>query len=258
MTLLFLLVNELGRLSLFFLYLITSSGPAKVHERCDLLSFYFNLNVWNTDWQRQIRKPRFFSGLCVHFSLYLSIRKVAAEAGFNKLTNMYLKNIHTVISVFFLFTCLSCEKDEHQDIPVQLSIEHIFEPVITDMTSSSPISLPDGISSNISLINSQQELIRNISSDIIEETPLYENINYESHSLLSLKFRSFYKPHKIEYKIYKNSNGQISIRQVFFVSGSIYTNGYFIMSNFVTEKLNANDKISFEQSFSFEETTPLE
>ncbi len=171
---------------------------------------------------------------------------------------MYLKYIYIVILPIFLFTCLSCNKDEHEDIPVQLSIERIFEPVITDMTSSSPICLPDGINSNITLINSQQELIRNIPSEIIEESPLYEDINYESHSLLSLKFRSFYKPHKIEYKIYKNSDGQISIRQMFFVSGSIYTNGYFIMSNFVTEKLNANDKISFEQSFSFEETTPLE
>ena len=83
---------------------------------------------------------------------------------------MYLKYIYIVILPIFLFTCLSCNKDEHEDIPVQLSIERIFEPVITDMTSSSPICLPDGINSNITLINSQQELIRNIPSEIIEET----------------------------------------------------------------------------------------
>lgn len=162
---------------------------------------------------------------------------------------MYCKNICIAIFSLALFICSSCQKEDEPNTPIRLSIEHVFEPFITGMDSSSPISLPGNVYTEIAIINSHQELIDKIPSDIIEGNSLYENIDYDSNSLLSVKFRCFYKPDKIEYKIYRNDDDQISIGQLIYVSEPLNVNGYFVLSNLVTEKLNANDQISFTQSF---------
>lgn len=157
-----------------------------------------------------------------------------------------------VIVFLILFTCLSCEKNEEDNVPVQLSVTYVFAPIITDMTDSSPIHLPDGINYEVTIINSEQELVDSLSSDIIASDILYNDIDYINSSLLSLRFRSFYKPNKIEYKIFKDNNGQIAIKQILNVSDSLRVEGYFIMSNLIIDRLSEHDKISFEQSFAFE------
>lgn len=162
---------------------------------------------------------------------------------------MRYKNFYIAIFSLVLFACSSCQKDDEPNPPIRLSIEHIFEPFITNMDSSSPICLPNEVYTEISIINSQQELIDKIPSDIIDGSSLYKNIDYDRNSLLSVKFRCFYKPDKIEYKIYRNDDNQISIGQLIFVSEPLHVDGYFVMSNLVTEKLNSTDQISFMQSF---------
>lgn len=161
----------------------------------------------------------------------------------------YLKNI----TLFFLFMCFSCKEEEYRVTPEQLPVEHIFEPVITDMVSSSPLYLPDEIYCKATIINSRQELFDYLPLDIIEDTLQYEDINYSRCSLISMKFRCFYKPYKIEYKVYKKDDEHILIRQMVYTTDSLYINGFYIMSNLIAQKLNADIDISVEQGYSFEE-----
>lgn len=169
-----------------------------------------------------------------------------------------MKNIYFFILSLFLFACFSCEEEERGIIPSRISVKHMFDPVITEMTSSSPICLPDGISFESNIINSKQELTDYIPSDIIKQSLSYENIDFANSSLLSLKFRAFYKPYKIEYKISKSEEGQVFVKQMFFVVEPMHVSGYFVMSNLVTDKLDENDKISFEQSFTFVDSESID
>ena len=67
-----------------------------------------------------------------------------------------------------------------------------------------------------------------------------------------MKIRTFYKPNKIEYKIYKDVNGNISIVQQLYVTNELNTKGYYTMSNIVTSKIDEKSTISLSQSFYFE------
>ena len=165
---------------------------------------------------------------------------------------MHINCKYVVVIFLILFTCFSCEKNEENNVPVRLSVGHVFVPVITDMIGSSPIHLPDGIYHEATIINSEEELINTLPSDIIASDTLYDSINYTNHSLLSLTFRSFYKPNNIEYKTYKDSDGRVEIKQILSVSDSLHVEGYFVMSNLIIDRLSKQDKISFEQSFFFE------
>lgn len=168
---------------------------------------------------------------------------------------MHTNHKYIVIAFLTLFACFSCAESEENDVPAQLSVEHVFAPLVTDMTSSSPIHLPDGVYHEITIINSEQEAADNLPSGTTESDTLYNNINYTDNSLLSLKFRSFYKPNKIEYRIFKDHEGQVAIKQMLHVSDSLHIKGYFIMSNLITDKLSKHDKISIEQSYFFEQET---
>ena len=66
------------------------------------------------------------------------------------------------------------------------------------------------------------------------------------------QIRTFYKPNKIEYKIYKDVNGNISIVQQLYVTNELNTKGYYTMSNIVTSKIDEKSTISLSQSFYFE------
>lgn len=153
--------------------------------------------------------------------------------------------------LFFLFICFSCKEEEYCVTPDPLTVEHTFEPVITDMISSSPLYLPGEIYCKATIINSRQELFDYLPLDIIEDTLQYEDIDYSCSSLISMKFRCFYKPYKIEYKVYKNDDEHILIRQMVYTTDSLYIDGFYIMSNLITQKLDVD--ISVEQGYSFEE-----
>lgn len=165
---------------------------------------------------------------------------------------MHINNKYIVVTFLFLFIFFSCEKKEESNVSVQLSLKYVFVPFITDMVGSSPIKLPNGINYEATIINSEQELIDYLPSDIIESDVSYNDINYTKNSLLSLKFRSFYKPNKIEYRIFKESDGKIIIKQMINVSDSIRIEGYFFMSNLIIDRLSKNNKIYLEQSLFFE------
>lgn len=162
---------------------------------------------------------------------------------------------HKCIVVIFLIlsSFFSCEKNEEDNNLVQLSVKHVFAPIITDMIGSSPIHLPDGINYEATIIKSEHELVDSLPSVIIASDILYNDIDYTKSSLISLKFRSFYKPNKIEYKIFKDNNGQVAIKQVLHVLDSLHLKGYFVMSNLIIDRLSEHDEISFEQSFAFEQ-----
>lgn len=166
---------------------------------------------------------------------------------------MHINNKCIIVIFLILFTCLSCEKNEEDNCLVQLSVKYVFAPIITDMIGSSPIHLPDGINYEATIINSEQELVDSLPTAIIASDISYNDIDYTKNSLLSLKFRSFYKPNKIEYRILKDCNSQVAIKQILHVSDSLCIEGYFIMSNLIIDRLSEHDKISFEQSFSFEQ-----
>ncbi len=163
---------------------------------------------------------------------------------------MNLKSL--LIILFSLFTFLSCEEEEQHDVFTKVPIEKVFDPIITDMVSSSPIEIPNGLSYNYKIINSKNELSNYIPLDIIENPTSYDNIDYNIYSLISLKIRTFYKPNKIEYKIYKDVNGNISIVQQLYVTNELNTKGYYTMSNIVTSKIDEKSTISLSQSFYFE------
>ncbi len=110
---------------------------------------------------------------------------------------MNLKSL--LIILFSLFTFLSCEEEEQHDVFTKVPIEKVFDLIITDMVSSSPIEIPNGLSYNYKIINSKNELSNYIPLDIIENPTSYDNIDYNIYSLISLKIRTFYKPNKIEY-----------------------------------------------------------
>ena len=166
---------------------------------------------------------------------------------------MHVNQKYIFVIFLILFTCFSCEKNEENNEYVQLSVKHIFVPIITDMIGSSPIYLPDGINYEAAIINSEQELVDSLPSEIITTDISYNNIDYTNSSLLSLKIRSFYKPNKIEYKIIKDCNDLVTIKQILYVSETLHPEGYFVMSNLIIDRLSKQDKISFEQSFCFEQ-----
>ena len=146
---------------------------------------------------------------------------------------MNLKSL--LIIVFSLFAFISCEEEEQHDVFTKVPIEKVFDPIITDMVSSSPIEIPNGLSYNYKIINSKNELSNYIPLDIIENSTSYKNIDYNTHSLLSLKIRLFYKPNKIEYQIHKDEYGNISIVQQLHVTNKLNTKGYYVMSNPLAE-----------------------
>ncbi len=168
------------------------------------------------------------------------------------------KNICKVILFLLLFTCLSCGKEEVRNTSIKILVKHVFAPFVTNTGPSSPIDWPGSASSEIKIINSQQEFINNIPSEVIKEDSCIRNINYNSNSLISIKYLSNYKPDKIEYKISKNEENDISIMQNIYVTEPLYVYGYYIMSNVVTEKLDTYNKITMMQSYRFNETAETE
>ncbi len=162
------------------------------------------------------------------------------------------------IVILLSILCFSCGDDEPDDKPVNIPVGHVFEPVVTDMVSSSVISLPYGVSFDYAVINSLEELHNRIPSDIIASNPQYENIDYADSSLVSLKFRCFYKPEYIEYKISRDREGQVNAGQIIHFTEPLHVEGYFVMSNLVTEKIASDDKISLWQSFSCDTVTKHE
>lgn len=165
---------------------------------------------------------------------------------------MIPKHLFIFIASLVLFACLSCEREE-RFVPLErVEVKQVFEPVITDMDDSSPIRLPDKTYLETSLINSTQELIDKLPFSIIDDPTMYKDIDFNSSSLLSLKFRSFYKPYKIDYKIEKNSNGQIEVHQRLYTKEPMHIDGYYVMSNLIIDKTITYDTICLTQAYSFE------
>lgn len=160
------------------------------------------------------------------------------------------KTIHYLLSAVLL-ACWGCEGNENEDLQAQPSVEYIFEPVVTEMAPSSAIALPDGTDLETSVINSEQELRASLPSDVLQSASAYENLDFSGSSLLSLKFRSYYKPEFITYQIVRDGEGQIILQQQIFVCEPLHIEGYFVLSNLATSKLNTGAEPVLEQKITF-------
>lgn len=160
---------------------------------------------------------------------------------------MLFKRFATAVLLSALFICVSCEK-EHFDVQTKIPVQCIYEPIITEMTSSSVIALPSGTNMVIKVINSKEELEEYLPREILDAHPLYEDIDFDNSSFVSLTTRQFYKPYNIQYEIVKNSETDFTLTQIIYHTGELYPQGYFIMSNFVIDKINADSKIKYWQA----------
>ncbi len=157
-----------------------------------------------------------------------------------------------IIALLLLLACMSCNNhEEPNDETEQVRISYVFDPFITEMDSSSIISLPIGVIEKGIIINSTKELVRQVPSEVLESDSMYENIDFSDKSMLSLTFRFFYMPDKLEYRrIYKDEDGTLTVNQLFYVSSELQPEGYFIMSNAIIEKVD-NTNIYLTQSVDF-------
>lgn len=147
-----------------------------------------------------------------------------------------------------LFLFASCEEEGNHDVQTKIPVQCIFEPIITDMVESSIIAFPLEKSLEIRVINSKEELHGYMPREILEAHPLYEDVNFNSSSLISLTTRAFYKPYNIQYTIVKNSEGVFVVTQNLYYTSEFYEQGYFVMSNFVIDKINSDSKIEYLHS----------
>ena len=184
----------------------------------------------------------------------VSLKKYRENVIGKSMTNsMCLRKNPCFLLLFILIIFQGCNKQETYDEQrVRLPVEYVFDPFITDMSSSSIIALPGGVYFEGKAINSTPELIEHVPSSVIASSPLYKEINYSTNSLLSLKSLLFYYPDKLEYKVHRKENGEVVVTQIIYASKPMDLNGYFVMSNLVTSKIMKNEKISLEQSLSFD------
>ncbi len=157
-----------------------------------------------------------------------------------------------IIALMLLPVCMSCNNhEEPYDGTKQVRIDYVFEPFITEMDSSSIISLPIGVITKGIIINSTKELVRQVPSEVLDSDSIYENIDFSEKSMLSLTFRLFYMPDKLEYRrIYKEEDGTLTVNQLFYVSSELQPKGYFIMSNVIMDKVDSTN-IYLTQSIQF-------
>ena len=163
---------------------------------------------------------------------------------------MDLKHIYAVAVGLLLFVGTSClnNNEEPEDPPLRLTVRTVFNPIVTDYDESSPIRLPDGVSEKVIVVNSPQEFADSIPADAIGDPSLYEGINYDTSSLLSLRFLYPYKPNRIEYRaISVDKNREVKVTIFVHVSDSTFSPCY-VMSNLVIDKLSAYDKIAIWHS----------
>lgn len=168
---------------------------------------------------------------------------------------MKFTNDITKATCYFLIiaSCfiISCNKEN--DIAIQIPIEIYCQipPTVTSMTESSIISMPDGVIEEHVVINSEEELHRNIPSQIINNNYEYQNLNFDDLSLIMIKLRLFFELKDIEYKIYRGNANTYLIKQSLSVKNNALSNGLFVMSCVVTEKIAVNNELIIEQSFQF-------
>lgn len=160
---------------------------------------------------------------------------------------IWLPLVATIVATIFT-ACNSEEppKEEH----LSVTINQAYPIIVTEMEPSSIIALPDGISFDGNISNSLERMFDILPSDVIKEFPEYSNIDFKNHSLISLKYRMFYKIENIEYSIFKTDNN-IVVNQLLYVSGDLSLVGYFVMSNLMTDKIPDNATINLQQSYVF-------
>lgn len=111
--------------------------------------------------------------------------------------------------------------------------------------------MPDGVVEEHVVINSEGELHQNIPSQIIEEHTELKKIDFTNSSLFVIKFRLFYELQDIEYEIYRKGMNDYVVRQFLSVEKDINTEGSFVMSCMITEKISPFNELIIEQSFKF-------
>ncbi len=149
--------------------------------------------------------------------------------------------------VVTLFTACNSEEPE-REIPHPVTVDKLFTTIVTDMVSSSAIALPDGINFEGFIINSFESLDNLMPSEVIEDSPEYQKIDFKDSSLISLKCRIFYDFNDIEYRIYKTED-KLVVQQIIHKSKSMTPRGYFIMSNLMIEKIPDNISICLQQGY---------
>ncbi len=130
----------------------------------------------------------------------------------------------------------------------EVRVEHSFPLIITDMTSSSKIAIPSGANFDCRVINSADELHRLLLPEIIEDTPGYDDIDFTEQSLVSLKFRSFYKIKYINSKVYRGDYN-LEVRQTIHVSPDYTPSGFYVMANLLTDTVPDNLPIRMVQTY---------
>lgn len=164
---------------------------------------------------------------------------------------MLFQKSKTFFTMLFTFiTICSCNESEQHDEGHYLVIKEEAPLVTTGMNKFSLIAIPDSIYSKIEIINSEEELNTNIPISFTKDIPLYEKLNFSESSIVNIKFRCFYAPEKITYKILEKQN-KITIQQLIYTSGDINYEGYFIMSSLLIDKIQKKDDIILSQSFMF-------
>lgn len=165
--------------------------------------------------------------------------------------NCIFKNTCCLIMAMSVFVLLSCNKDDEFPMSEPVEVHYQMPSVSVPMEASSIITLPDGVSGECVVANSIQELYKNIPSQILDETPEYQKIDFNSSSLIIVKFRSFYKLQTLDYNIYKDETQTYKIRQKISVENVFQNKGSFVMSCIVTEKIPTNSKLIVEQSYTY-------
>lgn len=156
------------------------------------------------------------------------------------------------LTISFLVLLCSCGPEEPKRIienPIE--IEYEFPLKITEMIPSSSIALPDGLSFEGHIINSTSQLLEVVPSSVIREDSRYMDVDFNNNSILSLRYRVFYDVMDVETKLV-NIDGNVVVKQLIYVSGPLVTDGYFVMSNFISEKLPESGNLVLQQSFSYE------
>ncbi len=165
----------------------------------------------------------------------------------NLLNNIIEKVCCLLMATSFL--CLSsCDKGNDISINTPIEIYDQFPPYITPMDTSSIIAISGAMAKHI-VVNSLQELHDNIPSQILHDNPKYQKIDFNSSSLIIIKFRLLYKPQKIDYKIFTENSKDYKILQTLTVENTLITDGFFVMSCVVTEKISNNSPITLVQAF---------
>lgn len=166
--------------------------------------------------------------------------------------NRSIKTIFNFQIVLFLCLLCSCGPEEPEKITEDpINIEYEFPLTITQMIPVSPIALPDGLSFEGKIINSENQLTEILPTSVIKGDKHYNDIDFRNHSVITLKYRMFYNVKSVETKFFYVDE-KIVVKQLIHVLGPLVPEGYFVMSNFISDKLPENMELSVQQSFSYE------